>query len=56
MSKGEFNKLSVKIPSIEEQSKIASFLSAIDQKIETEKAILEQLQLQKKYLLQNLFV
>ena len=42
--------------SLEEQTKIASFLSSIDEKIETEKAILEQLKNQKKYFLQNLFV
>lgn len=44
------------IPCEEEQTKIASFLSSIDQKIETEKEILNQLENQKKYLLQNLFV
>lgn len=46
----------IPLPSIEEQDKIASFLSKIDQKIQNEKAILEQLEIQKKYLLQNLFV
>ena len=41
---------------IEEQQKIASFLSKVDQKIQCEKAILEQLEMQKKYLLQQIFV
>ncbi|HAY3501250.1 restriction endonuclease subunit S [Elizabethkingia anophelis] len=41
---------------IEEQNKIANFLSFIQEKIETEKQILEKLELQKKFLLGNLFV
>jgi type I restriction enzyme, S subunit len=41
---------------IEEQTKIANFLSSIQEKIETEKQILEKLELQKKFLLANLFV
>lgn len=41
---------------IEEQNKIANFLSSIQEKIETEKQILEKLELQKKFLLGNLFV
>ncbi|MBH1959921.1 MAG: restriction endonuclease subunit S [Flavobacteriia bacterium] len=45
----------VKIPSKKEQTKIANFLSSIDEKIETEKKILSQYELQKKYLLANLF-
>lgn len=44
------------IPSIEEQTKIANFLSQIDKKIELEKQLLSQYKNQKKYLLQNLFV
>ncbi|HHM0730627.1 TPA: restriction endonuclease subunit S, partial [Elizabethkingia anophelis] len=38
---------------IEEQNKIANFLSFIQEKIETEKQILEKLELQKKFLLGN---
>ena len=50
--------LNVKIdfPSLEEQTKIADFLSKITEKIETEKKILELLEQQKKYFLQNLFI
>ncbi len=44
------------IPCIEEQTKIADFLSALDNKIATEISLLQQLENQKKYLLQNLFI
>jgi type I restriction enzyme S subunit len=44
------------IPSIEEQTKIADFLSQIEGKIEIEKQLLIQYENQKKYLLQNLFI
>ncbi len=56
MSKTEFLKLNVKLPCKDEQTKIANFLSSIQEKIETEKRILENLELQKKFLLANLFV
>jgi type I restriction enzyme S subunit len=41
---------------IEEQTKIANYLSSIQEKTETEKQILEKLELHKKFLLANLFV
>ena len=44
------------LPSIEEQTKIANFLSAIDQKIDVVKEQLEQAKLWKKGLLQQMFV
>lgn len=44
------------IPSLEEQDKIASFLSEIDSKIQVEKDILKFLQNQKKHLLQQMFI
>ena len=53
---GEIGECLLKIPCIEEQTKIANFLSSIQEKIETEKRILEKLELQKKFLLSNLFV
>lgn len=56
INKTEFSKFKISVPSIEEQTKIANFLSQIDEKIETEKAILVHLENQKKYLLQNMFV
>lgn len=44
------------IPCIEEQTKIANFLSSIDTKIDLENQILQKLEEQKKFLLQNLFI
>lgn len=55
LSKNTIENISVTIPSVKEQTKIGDFLSSIDEKIETEKNILAQYELQKKYLLANLF-
>lgn len=60
-TQGNLNAQSVKnfnipIPSLEEQTKIARFLSSIDEKIEIENLLLNQLQSQKKYLLSKLFI
>ncbi len=44
------------IPTLEEQTTIARFLSNIDQKLQIEKKILIKQQSQKQYLLQNLFI
>ncbi|MDV2457799.1 hypothetical protein CMU96_10260 [Elizabethkingia anophelis] len=56
ISKSEIEKIKVSFPNLYEQTKIANFLSFIQEKIETEKQILEKLELQKKFLLSNLFV
>ncbi len=56
LSKNTIENITVIIPSIEEQIKIANFLSSIEEKIETEKKILVQYEIQKKYLLANLFI
>jgi type I restriction enzyme S subunit len=56
LSKNTIEKIKINIPSLPEQTKIASFLSKIDEKIEVEKQLLSQYENQKKYLLQNLFV
>jgi len=56
LSKSTIENITVKIPSVEEQTKIANFLFSIGAKIETEKKILNQYETQKKYLLANLFV
>ena len=56
MSKTELLKLEILLPSIKEQKEISTFLGSLYQKIQTEKAILEQLEIQKKYLLQQMFV
>lgn len=51
-----FSNLSIFVPSFPEQTKIANFLSAIDSKIDMENQLLQKLEEQKKYLLQNIFV
>ena len=43
-------------PPIKEQNEIANLLSAIDEKLETEKQILQKYTEQKKYLLANMFI
>lgn len=56
LSKNTIEKIEILIPCLYEQYKIANFLSSIQDKIETEKKILEKLELQKKFFLANLFV
>ena len=56
ISKSEIELIKILLPSIKEQTKIANYLSSIQEKIETEKQILEKLELQKKFFLANLFV
>ena len=43
-------------PSLPEQTKIANFLSSIDSKIDIETGLLQKLEEQKKFLLQQMFV
>lgn len=43
-------------PSLEEQSKIEGLLSSIVEKISIEKTILQRYDMQKRYLLKNLFI
>lgn len=52
----EIESISIMIPSIAEQTKIAKFLSMLDVKIELEINILEQIEKQKKMLLSEMFV
>jgi type I restriction enzyme S subunit len=56
VSGNEIKKVGISIPCLEAQTKIANFLSSIDEKIEIERRILVQLETQKKYLLSNLFI
>ncbi|MFP8894072.1 restriction endonuclease subunit S [Chryseobacterium sp. EZn1] len=56
LSKNTIEKIEISIPCLKEQHKITNYLSSIEDKIEMEKQILEKLELQKKFLLANLFV
>ena len=56
ISKSELIKLEISLPSIEEQARIASFLSAVDEKIKNEKEILNLYLIQKSYLLRQIFI
>jgi type I restriction enzyme S subunit len=56
MSKIEMMKIEVHLPCLTEQILIADFLTSIEDKIVTEKQILDQYKNQKAYLLQNLFI
>ena len=56
ISKTNLGKVELKIPSFDEQTKIANFLSAIDQKIEVVAQQIEQAKQWKKGLLQQMFV
>ncbi len=48
--------IKIPFPSLPEQTKIVNFLSAIDSKIDMETQLLQKLEEQKKFLLQNMFV
>lgn len=52
----DYSKEIIGLPSFPEQTKIANFLSSIDSKIDMENQLLQKLEEQKKYLLQNMFV
>jgi type I restriction enzyme S subunit len=56
INKTEFSKFKINVPCLEEQTKIATFLSAIDRKIDLVSQQLEQAKAFKKGLLQQMFV
>lgn len=55
LSASTINQIEISLPSIEEQTKIANFLSAIDEKIENFEKELDELKAYKKGLMQSLF-
>jgi len=56
ISKGRMSKISIEIPSIQEQTHIANFLTAIDKKIALVNEQIEKTKAYKKGLLQKMFV
>lgn len=56
VNSSDINSINILLPSIPEQTKIANFLSSIDLKIDIENQLLQKLEEQKKFLLQNMFV
>ncbi len=56
LSRKEFENFRINLPSLEEQTKIANFLSSLDTKISQNKKALEETQKFKKALLQKMFV
>ncbi|MGJ1198537.1 restriction endonuclease subunit S [Sphingobacterium spiritivorum] len=52
----DYGESTIFCPSSEEQDKIEKLLSTIDEKINIEKKSLQKYEIQKKYLLQNLFI
>lgn len=51
-----FARIKFGLPCIEEQKKIADYLSSIDSKIDVESQLLHKFEKQKRYLLANLFI
>jgi type I restriction enzyme S subunit len=52
----DFFSIEINLPSLREQKQIAEILCSIDKKKQNEKAILDQLEKQKRYLLQQMFI
>ena len=56
LCKADFEKASIKLPSLENQKRIYSILSHIESKTETEKSLLDLYNTQKQYLLRQMFI
>ena len=56
LCKADFEKASIKLPTLEKQKRIYSILSHIDSKIETERQMLDLYNSQKQYLLRHMFI
>lgn len=52
----DYGKAKIWCPPIEEQNRIANALEKVEQKITTEKSLLEQLYSQKRFLLNTMFI
>ena len=52
----DYGKHKIWCPTLEQQSRIANALTTIDDKIQVEKSLLEQLNSQKRYMLNQLFI
>ena len=52
----DYGKALVYCPSLDEQKRIANLLSKIDGKIQIETSIMDNYQMQKRYLLQSMFI
>lgn len=55
LSSNRVKEISIPIPSLEEQTKIGSFLEAIDKKIYLEKELIDNLKIKKNILIQKIF-
>ena len=56
LCKVDFEKASIKLPSLENQKRIYSILSHMESKTETEKSLLDLYNSQKQYLLRQMFI
>ena len=56
LCKADFEKASIKLPSLDNQKHIYTVLSRITEKTETEKALLRHYTTQKQYLLRQIFI
>ena len=56
LCKADFEKASIKLPSLENQKRIYSVLCHITSKVETEKSLLDFYNAQKQYLLRQMFI
>ena len=56
LCKADFEKASIKLPSLESQKRIYSVLCHITSKVETEKSLLDFYNAQKQYLLRQMFI
>ena len=56
LCKADFEKASIKLPSLENQKRIYSILSHIESKTETEKSLLDLYNSQKQHLLRQMFI